>query len=68
VPNVKKPTIARKEKSGHGLQMGARHQDRQTDWLTDRPTVRRNLTSTWGQCAGICNWSWRLAVEQFQKI
>jgi hypothetical protein len=32
VPHIKKPAIVRqKKKSGHGLQMGARHQDRLAD-------------------------------------
>jgi hypothetical protein len=36
VPHIKKPVIVRqKKKSGHGLQMGARHQDR----LADSPLV-----------------------------
>jgi hypothetical protein len=38
-PHTKKPVIVRKQKSGHGLEMGSWHQD------NGRLTVGRNLTS-----------------------
>jgi hypothetical protein len=52
-PTVRNPQLSnRKQKSGHRLQMGARHQDRLADW----PSVVTSLPGLVGSRARIGHW------------